>query len=444
MVIKKKVDFITKTDHLPQKMVQATKIYGSPLYVYDESTIIKNCQELLNMPSGYGLTVRYAMKANSNKSILKLVQKQGLLFDMSSINEVQRAKLAGIPYDHMLLTSQDIPDDTGIQKLKKMIQSGLKYTVCSINQMKTISPIITQINKKVSIRIHPGKGSGVSATRNTGDAYASFGVLQPDLPVVRKLANKKGIRFNRVHVHIGSGSDPEVWKKNINNTLNCVEKFFPDCCIVNLGGGFRVARMPSENNADIKSLGTYAKEKLNDFYHKTNRKLHLEIEPGNYVMANAGYIITKVIDKKNNNKKDFYFIITNGGMDSNVRPLMYGAEHPIYVISNKGKLLSSEFDTVRKGIKTAKCVVVGRCCETGDCQTLNSRGEVAPRLIAEPDLGDWIVIGGTGAYCSSMAPVNYNSYLQPGEILITRNRNIKLIRHTQTIEQMVCNEYNLE
>jgi len=202
--------------------------------------------------------------------------------------------------------------------------------------------------------------------------------------------------------------------------------------------------MPSEKNADIKSLGINASKKFKNFYEKTGRKLHMEIEPGNYAIANAGYIITKVIDKKYNRKKGFYFIITNGGMESNIRPLMYGALHPIYVISKKGKLLSSEFETVKKGITTAPCVVVGRCCETGDCQTLNSRGEVEARLMAEPDLGDWIVIGGTGAYCSSMAPVNYNSYLQPGEVLITKDNKIKLIRRPQNIEQMVYNEYNLE
>ncbi|MFO7891998.1 MAG: diaminopimelate decarboxylase [bacterium] len=443
MTSNKIVDFLTKTDHFPHTMIEAAETYGSPLYIYEEETIINNCQELLNMPSGYGLTVRYAMKANSNRSILNLIHKQGLLFDMSSMNEIRRAKHAGIHYDAMLLTSQDLPKDDDYQELKKMIQSGLQYTVCSINQMKKIIPIVLRNGRKVSIRIHPGKGSGVSATRNTGDPYASFGVLQSDLSTVRKLANDYGIKFYRVHVHIGSGSDPGVWKKNIDNTLQWVENFFPDCRIVNLGGGFRVARMPEEKNADITSLGNYAKKKFKYFHDKTGRKLHMEIEPGNYVIANAGYIITKVIDKKFNRKKNFYFIITNGGMESNIRPLMYGALHPIYVISKKGKLLSSEFKTITKGIKKEKCVVVGRCCETGDCQTLNSRGEVAPRLIAEPDLGDWIVIGGTGAYCSSMAPVNYNSYLQPGEVMITRDNKIQLIRRPQTIEQMICNEYNL-
>jgi len=440
----KKFDFLTQSDHLARTITQAVKMYGSPLYIYDEATIIKNCRELLSMPSGFGLTVRYAMKANSNRHILNLIRKLGLLFDMSSLNEVRRAKRACIQYDTMLLTSQDIPENADYEELEKMIQSGLQYTVCSVNQLKKIIPIIKRTEGKISIRIHPGKGSGVSATRNTGDPYASFGVLQSDLPVVRKLATENNIRFHRVHVHIGSGSDPRVWKKNIDNTLQWVEKYFPDSRIVNLGGGFRVARMPEEKNADIESLGNYARKKFQNFYQNTGRKLHMEIEPGNYVIANAGYIITKVIDKKYNKKKDFHFIITNGGMESNIRPLMYGARHPIYVITNNGKLLSSEFTAVENGFKTVKCVVVGRCCETGDCQTLNSRGEVAPRMIAEPELGDWIVIGGTGAYCSSMAPVNYNSYLQPGEVLITKDNNIQQIRRSQTIEQMVCNEYNLD
>ncbi len=444
MINEKKIDVLTKSEYLPQTMIQTARLYGSPLYIYDEAAIIKNCQKLVNMPSAYGLTVRYAMKANSNRHILNLVHKLGLLFDMSSMNEVRRAKRAGIQYDAMLLTSQDVPENTDYRELETMIQSGLQYTVCSVNQMKKIIPVINRAGERISIRIHPGKGSGVSATRNTGDPYASFGVLQSDLPSVRKLAYENNIKFHRVHVHIGSGSNPKVWIKNIDNTLQWVKKYFPDCRIVNLGGGFRVARMPGEKNADIESLGNYAQKKIHTFYRDTSRKLHMEIEPGNYVIANAGYIITKVIDKKYNSRKGFYFIITNGGMESNIRPLMYGARHPIYLISHKGELLSSEFNNIKQGIKTTKCIVVGRCCETGDCQTLNSRGEVSPRIIAEPDLGDWIVIGGTGAYCSSMAPVNYNSYLQPGEVLITRNNTIQQIRRSQTIEQMVCNEYNLD
>ena len=224
MGTKKNLDVLTKTEHLPQVMVKAVQNYGSPLYIYDETTLIHNCKHLLNMPSAYGLTVRYAMKANSNKSLLNVIQQQGLHFDMSSINEVRRAKRDGIRYEKMLLTSQDIPADQDFEELKIMINSGLEYTVCSANQLKKIIPVINQTDKHVSIRIHPGKGSGISATRNTGDPYASFGVLQSDLPVVKKLAQENKINFNRVHVHIGSGSDPKVWVKNIG--------FFPNGTLI--------------------------------------------------------------------------------------------------------------------------------------------------------------------------------------------------------------------
>ena len=104
----------------------AANEHGTPLYLYDEQVIIDKCKSVLSMPSAYGLTVRYAMKANSNKTILNIVSAQGLKIDASSMNEARRAFLAGIGYDGIILTTQELPLGDDLRALKEMMRAGLK------------------------------------------------------------------------------------------------------------------------------------------------------------------------------------------------------------------------------------------------------------------------------------------------------------------------------
>ncbi|MCL2253748.1 MAG: hypothetical protein FWC09_04820, partial [Lachnospiraceae bacterium] len=283
----------------------------------------------------------------------------------------------------------------------------------------------------------PGVGSGESATRNTGDMYSCFGIHLSDISKANDYARSNGIIFDHVHVHIGSGADSSVWKSNIDLEIAILENYFPDAETISFGGGLKEARMPDEYAADIVSLGTYIKEKIEEFYGRTTRKLKAEIEPGTYVMANAGFVLTSVIDKKKTGDEGFNFLVLNGGMELNARPLFYASRHPFYVVSKKGDLLSSEFNVINDDYQA---VLVGRCCESGDSQCLDAEGLSTPRKIAEPEIGDLIAIGGAGAYCSSMTPFNYNSHVQAAEVLYTVNSEVKAIRLQQTLEQVVGNE----
>jgi len=194
--------------------------------------------------------------------------------------------------------------------------------------------------------------------------------------------------------------------------------------------------MPDEQAADINLLGSYAKAKIEEFYKRTGRKLKMEIEPGTYIVANSGYAVTRLIDKKKTARSNF--IITDGGMEINSRPLLYGSKHPVYIVSDDGsQVISSEFD--RKG-HNFEAVVAGKCCESGDCQTLDMDGHAVARAMTEPSIGDIVIIGGVGAYCSSMSPYNYNSHEQAPEVLLTQTGDLRLIRKKQTLLQMLENE----
>ncbi|MCL2093615.1 MAG: diaminopimelate decarboxylase [Treponema sp.] len=418
-------------------IAQAAAEHGTPFYIYDEGAIIDNCRKALAMPHAYGLRVRYAMKANSNRSLLKIIHAQGLSIDASSMNEVRRAVLAGIPFSAILLSTQELPQGKELEDLQNMILGGLTYNICSLRQLHRIGDFAAQHQKALSIRCHPGKGSGESATRNTGDNYSCFGVHQNDLAEAIRYAQEREIIFNMVHVHIGSGGDPAAWRENIDLELAILEKNFPHAQTINFGGGLKVARMPDEKAADIGELGNYAKEKIEAFYQRTNRKLQMEIEPGTFIIAQGGYIVTRVIDKKSTGAQGLSFLVLDGGMELNSRPLLYGARHPFYLVSKKGELLSSEFDPSPGAYEA---VPVGRCCESGDSQNLDSEGRNIPRPMAEPELDDYLVIGGAGAYCSAMSPMNYNSHVQAPELLWTQEGSLRVIRQEQTLDQILANE----
>ncbi len=423
-----------------QIIARAAEMFGTPFYLYDEQTILNKCYDVLKMPNAFGLVVSYAMKANSNKALLQLITGLGLDLDVSSLNEARRAHLAGIPWSRMMLTSQEVPLGPARAELEESMKKGLKYNACSLRQLQLVADFAAVNGLALAMRIHPGVGAGESVTRNTGDKYSCFGIHLNDLEEALELAARKKATIDVAHVHIGSGGDPQQWRENIDRQLGYVEKYFPDVHTVNLGGGFKEARMPDEKPADIQELGLYARQRFLDFYERTGRKLKMAIEPGTYIVANAGFLVTSVLDKKSTGEDGFNFIIADGGMEANSRPLLYGSRHPFYVVSKSGRLLSTEFDLGELYPETDYRVVVGRCCESGDSQSLDAHGHIIPRLMAGPDLDDYVVIGGAGAYVSSMTLVNYNSYLQPPEILLRTNGDLQTIRAPQRLEQIVENE----
>ncbi|MDR2357963.1 MAG: hypothetical protein LBD92_07790 [Oscillospiraceae bacterium] len=412
--------------------------YGAPAYVYDGAAVAARCAAALSMPNAFGIGVRYAMKANSNRTLLREITQSGLMIDASSLAEARRAVMAGVGCEKIILTSQEIPEDGDRAILEDMMRRGLLYNVCSLRQLRLIGDFAAENVTGLSIRVHPGVGAGESASRNTGDQYSCFGVHLKDVGAALEYAGGKGLKFTHIHTHIGSGGDPELWRGNIDRLLAIVGKYFPDAASVSFGGGLREARMPGETAADIDALGRYAAERIGEFHVRTGRKLRMEIEPGTYIIANAGYALTRVIDKKSTGDGGFNFIVVNGGMEINARPQLYGSRHPFYVVSRDGELLFSEFDA--DAGKTYGAIVTGRCCESGDTQNIDAQGKVAPRALAEPEIGDFVIIGGVGAYCSSMSPFNYNSYPQAPEVLVRENGAIELIRKRQEIEQIVANE----
>lgn len=456
------------------------RLYGTPFYFYDERMIVYQCAQALHMLSNKDdLTVRYAMKANSNSEILRIINGQGLFIDASSFEEAQRAILAGINPNKIMLTSQLTPTNPKEKALlKKCILAGMKYNVCSPQQYQLIKEFIQAHKGRVTLamRVHPGEGgSGESSTRDTANKYSCFGVQLFQIPAIMEDAKKRGIVFDTVHVHIGSGGDPEKWRENIDRELKIVAQFFPDAKIVSFGGGLKVDRMDNSNSANILELGQYAEKQLAIFRTHTGRKLHMEVEPGTFIMAMAGRIATTICDIKTTGSNGYDFLVLNGGMEMNARPVMYEAIHPSYIVTPGGLIVSGP-DKIYIGEEKA-FIPVGRCCESGDTQSLQRKiitppidekffelvkkagspealqkilnqywqsasiqEEITPRKMGDPGIGYLYIIGGAGAYCASMCFRNYNSYREAPEYLLRPNGQVVMIRRLQTIQQITENE----
>ncbi len=427
----------------PRHVVEAARSFGTPLYLYDENAIIERCRQIRAMPHAFGLEPRFAIKANSSRAILQVVAAEGFGIDSSSLNEARRAHAAGIPWQRIMLTTQEVPRAAERADLERMMAAGLRYTVCSLLQLDLVADFAASRGLPLALRVHPGVGSGESATRNTGDKYSCFGVHLSDLPQALEVGRARGLKFDTVHVHIGSGGDPEAWRQNVDRELAIVERHFPEATRVSFGGGLRVARMPDERSADPQDLGAYAKRRIEELAARTGRRLVMEVEPGTYIVANAGWIVTSVLDVKRTGADGFEFLVCDGGMEVNTRPLLYGSRHPFYLVSADGRLKSSEYDLSGLDPERDLRVVVGRCCESGDSQSLDEAGRIVPRLLAAAEPGDWLVVGGAGAYCASMSPFNYNSHVQAPEVLLRADGRLHLARRRQTLEQITANEIGL-
>lgn len=414
---------ITQPQFLDLSMAQRiAETHGTPLYVYDEALLRRNAESVLAFPNAYGLTARYAMKASPNAAILKLFAGMGFHIDASSGHEVHRAMAAGVEASKISLSAQELPADLG-----ELLAAGIKMNACSLAQLERFG----QLNPggRIGLRFNPGSGSGGNNRTNVGGPSSSFGIWHEWVSQVKETLQRYDLTATRIHTHIGSGSDPEVWLKVATMNFDLVRQF-PDVATLNLGGGYKVGRMPDEKTTDLQIVGQPVRAKFEQFAAETGRQIHLEVEPGTFLVANAGAVLAKVQDVVSTGAGGYDFIKLDTGMTELLRPSIYGAQHPISILQE----CPSE--------NTRDYVVVGHCCESGDILT-PAPGDpelLATRNLPEAKIGDFCVIDGAGAYASGMTPKHYNSYPEAAEVMLESSGAPRLIRRRQKLEDIWANE----
>lgn len=372
---------------------------NTPRFEYSRSTIEKTINRLLGLSSPYGLTVRYAIKANPHPEIIKMMNERGVHFDASSSYEAEELLNQGVVGNNISLSSQQSPHN-----LEVLLQAGVLFTATSINQLKLFLNCANHPNT-VGVRINPAFGAGHNNRTSTGGTSASFGIWHEYIDEALALAKAEPVTINKLHIHIGSGTDPALWGEVMERSLSIVEKL-PDVVTLDIGGGYKVHRYGDEKEADMVEIVSMFGKQLELFYEKTGRKISLEIEPGTYLIAHAGTLVASIDDIVDTGSDGYTFLRLNTGMNDFLRATLYGSRHVIEVM-NESSI-------------TKKYVVVGHNCESGDILSPSNGNpeEIEARTLKEAKIGDEVRIYDTGAYCASMRAKGYNSFPDAVEVMV--------------------------
>jgi diaminopimelate decarboxylase len=373
----------------------------TPRYEYSKTKIRERVSYLMGLSTPFGLTVRYALKANPHPEILQMMHETGIHFDTSSSYEASELLALGIPGNHISLSSQQSPHN-----LPELLESGVLFVATSLKQLDLFLAIDTESRPNtVAVRINPPVGHGHNNRTTTGGANASFGIWYEYADTVLPRTEAAGVTIDRMHIHIGSGADPKVWGDVMDNALR-ITKQFPDVISLDIGGGYKVRRYGEEEETDMEAVFKIFSEKLTDFSKQTGRNLALEIEPGTYAIAHAGTLVASIDDIVDTGKDGNTFIRLNTGMNDFLRSALYGARHEIEVVND--------------ATTTTTYVVVGHNCESGDIFTPEEADpeRMEARELRTATIGDEVRIRDVGAYCASMRATGYNSFPDAIEIMV--------------------------
>ena len=387
---------------------RVAKQFGTPVYVYEEDKIRNQLLSLRKNIRYDPKTILYAVKANSNPHILDIIKGPGVGIDAVSPGEVSLALMAGFLPSSILFTGNNITDE----EMDFVAERGVLLNIDSLSRLEKFGKKYPGSN--VSVRINPDVGAGHHDHCITGGPKSKFGIWYSQVDEINRTAKEYRLKIIGIHEHIGS-QILEVDKfLAAMDVLLKVAPSFPSLQFIDFGGGLGVPYRPEEDPLPIKKLGQRMSERFTEFCGRYGRPLTLVIEPGRYLVAEAGFLLTKVNTVKRN-PDGRVFVGVDSGFNHLVRPAMYGSFHPITNISN----LNGEKEKVD---------IVGNLCESGD-------KFAEDRDLRQAREGDLILIGVAGAYGYSMSS-NYNLRPRPPEVLVKPGGILQLIRERETIEKI--------
>jgi diaminopimelate decarboxylase len=388
--------------------------FGSPLYVYDGEKIVSQIQRLKQAFEGVQLRIKYAAKALTNISVLKLVRKAGAGLDVVSLEEAQIGLMAGFQPEEILFT----PNSVAFSEIQKAIDMGL---VINIDNIAILEEFGHQYGNTVPccLRLNPHIVAGGNVKIQTGHIDSKFGISILQLRHVLRVIKTYNIHVVGLHVHTGSDFlDADVFLKGAELIFEAAADF-PDLQFLDFGSGFKVAYKEDDITTNIEELGQRMTQSFKAFCKSYGRELEIWFEPGKFIVSEAGLLLVTANTIKTTLSS--VFVGVNSGLNHLLRPMMYDAYHEIINLSNP---------TGTKRIYT----VVGYICET---DTLGY-----DRKLSEVKEGDILAIKNAGAYGFSMSS-NYNSRPRPAEVLIW-NGKAQLIRRRETLEDIIKTQVEVE
>ncbi len=389
------------------------KKYGTPLYLYSGTRIKNNLQRLSKVLNNHlpKNQIYYAVKANNNPHLISFMKSiyPNLGCDCSSPGELFVANKTGIPPERCLYTGNyESRDD-----LKTALDSGCHINLDDIQSFHRLAQI--QVPQEISFRVNPGFGSGRFKEITTGGEKAKFGIPKEKITEAYNLALSHGVKSFGLHCFTGSGIlDENYFTQLIRTVLEISTMVESECKIhlkyISIGGGYGI---PYKENEPILNIDRVFKNIANEFYSVYDKELgpRFCVEPGKYLVGDAGILIAQVTGVKKSYKT---FVGLDAGMETLMRPVLYGAHHRIYKVGQ----LQENNQTVD---------ITGRICENTDRLAVD-------RPFPEIDEGELVAIMDVGAYGYSMAH-QFNTRPRPAEILLDDD-NVLLIRKRETIEEI--------
>nr|NJM02179.1 diaminopimelate decarboxylase [Desulfobacula sp.] len=394
------------TPRMREKIAEA---YGTPTYVYDLDRIRERYQYFKDAFPWPHLKVYYAMKANYNPDVLRLLQSLGACIDAVSPGDLYLAAACGFDISRIIYTANNMKD----AEVDEVMKTGVLMNIGSLSRLEKYA--VQYPGTRLCLRFNPDVVDGEHEKIKTGGDLTKFGILLEDVDRALWIVRKYRLKIIGLHEHTGSGLvKPDSIMNSMKNIMSVAAKHnFPDLEFLDFGGGFKVPYGPDEPEMDYKLMGQDIIALFSDFCDLYGKKLGLCFEPGKFLTAQAGCLLVEVNTIKQNCKKTICG--TDSGFPQLIRPMFYNAYHHIENISNpKGEKM--EYD------------ICGNICETGDLFAEN-------RLISEIREKDLLSVNDAGAYCYAMGGV-YNLRPMPAEVVIENGR-ARLSRKRQTPQALI-------
>ena len=392
-------------------VIQITKEYGSPAFIYSSKAINDNFQSYQNEIREDHL-ICYAVKANSNLHILKLLSDLGSGFDVVSGNELKRCLLAGADKNKIVFS--------GVAKTEEEITLAIENDILSINiesygEFERILEVSKKLNKKVNcaLRVNPDIAIGSHKYIQTGSKTSKFGLDKESVLKISSQCEVDGpIKLTSVASHIGSQiSDENLILESVDYLIEIADELAKNghnIEYLDIGGGLGI-QYRDEEEGSPKILLEKVKELLSE------RDFKIILEPGRSVIGTAGILVSKVEYIKEAGEKKFAII--DAGMNDLIRPSLYEAWHKVIEVDHK----NTDLDLYD---------LAGPVCETGDVLAKDRDLKIMP--------GDHVAFMDVGAYGSVMTS-NYNSRLRPIELLVTKDK-VQVIKRKESFEDIVALE----
>ena len=407
-----------KNGNLNVESVDVSRIVNkveTPFYCYSYNKILDQYRGLADALSSSKVSIYFAVKANSNLSIIKTLAKEGAGADVVSLGEFKRCLMAGVDPKKIVFS--------GVGKTTEEIAEALNKDIFQINveseaELININAIAKSLGKvaMIGLRVNPDVDAKTHEKITTGKKENKFGIDLKDAPIFfSKASTLSNVSMKSLAVHIGSQllelSPYKAAYKKIAEMARYLRSTGHEISHLDLGGGLGIP-YSDENIADLYAYNQIISETVG------NLDCKLSIEPGRYLVGEAGILITRVIYIKQGEQKKF--VIVDGAMNDLIRPTLYDGFHAIVPVTEKN--LSSQ---------KSLCDVVGPICESGDYFAKD-------RMLPEVSQNELLAITCSGAYGAVMAS-NYNSRPLIPEVLVS-NDVFSVIRERQTFEKIIQDE----